>query len=95
MAIVRGQGDAYALRRAYHEDSVHDQYRPQSAEAAAMFESAEQARVEAIGSIAMKGVAANLTANLEQRLNAAESPRRACALMRRSPMRWASSCARS
>src|ERR1700731_732540 len=28
IAIVRGQGDAYALRCAYHEDSIHDQYRP-------------------------------------------------------------------
>ncbi|HEY1632333.1 MAG TPA: cobaltochelatase subunit CobT [Rhizomicrobium sp.] len=69
IAIVRGQGDAYALRRAYHEDTLHDQYRPQSADAAAVFESAEQARVEAIGANAMAGVAANLTANLEQRLS--------------------------
>ena len=68
--MVRGAGDAYALRRAYHEDKLHDQYRPQSAEGAAMFEAAEQARVEAIGSLAMKGVADNLTAGLEQRLNA-------------------------
>jgi len=70
VAVVRGAGDAYALRRAYHEDKLHDQYRPQSAEGAAMFEAAEQARVEAIGSLAMKGVADNLTAGLEQRLNA-------------------------
>jgi cobaltochelatase CobT len=70
VAVVRGAGDAYALRRAYHEDKLHDQYRPQSAEGAAMFEAAEQARVEAIGSLAMKGVAANLTAGLEQRCNA-------------------------
>jgi len=70
VAVVRGAGDAYALRRAYHEDRLHDQYRPQSADGAAMFEAAEQARVEAIGAIAMKGVASNLTANLEQRLNA-------------------------
>ncbi len=68
VAVVRGAGDAYALRRAHHEDRVHDQFRPQSADAAAVFESAEQARVEAIGSIAMKGVADNLTAGLEQRL---------------------------
>ncbi len=58
------------LRRAYHEDKLHDQYRPQTAEGAAMFEAAEQARVEAIGALAMKGVANNLTANLEQRLSA-------------------------
>jgi cobaltochelatase CobT len=70
IAIVRGQGDAYALRRAYHEDTVHEQFRPQSADAAAIFESAEQARVEAIGANAMKGVSANLTANLEAKLNA-------------------------
>jgi cobaltochelatase CobT len=70
VAIVRGQGDAYALRRAYHEDSVHEQYRPHSTDAAAVFEAAEQARVEAIGAIAMKGVAGNLAAQLEQRCSA-------------------------
>src|SRR4029078_12216221 len=42
--------------------------KPQSAYAASVFEAAEQARVEAIGAIAMKGVAANLAAGLEQRL---------------------------
>jgi len=68
VALVRGQGDAYALRRAYHEDRVHDRFRPQSPEGAAVFEAAEQARVEAIGSLAMKGVAANLTAGLEHRM---------------------------
>ncbi len=70
IAIVRGAGDAYALRCAYHEDSIHDQFRPPSADAAAIFEAAEQARVEAIGSLAMKGVAANLAAGLEARCNA-------------------------
>jgi cobaltochelatase CobT len=70
VAVVRGAGDAYALRRAYHEDKLHDQYRPQSAEGAAMFEAAEQARVEAIGSLAMKGVASNLAAGIEARCSA-------------------------
>ncbi len=68
VALVRGQGDAYALRKAYHEDRVHDRFRPASPDGAAIFEAAEQARVEAIGSLAMKGVAANLAAGLEQRL---------------------------
>ncbi len=67
VALVRGAGDAYALRRAYHEDKIHDQYRPQSNDAAEIFEAAEQARVEAIGSLAMKGVADNLAVNLEAR----------------------------
>jgi cobaltochelatase CobT len=68
VAIVRGAGDAYALRRAHHQDKIHDQFRPASADAAAVFEAAEQARVEAIGALAMKGVAHNLAAGLEQRL---------------------------
>ena len=70
IALVRGAGDAAALRLAYHEDKIHSRYRPQSQDAAELFEAAEQARVEAIGSIAMKGVAANLTATLEARCNA-------------------------
>jgi len=67
IAVIRGQGDAYALRCAYHQQAVHDRYRPQSADAAAVFEAAEQARVESIGAIAMKGVAENLAAGLEAR----------------------------
>jgi cobaltochelatase CobT len=67
IAVIRGQGDAYALRCAYHQQSVHDRYRPQSADAAAVFEAAEQARVESIGALAMKGVAENLAAGLEAR----------------------------
>jgi len=70
VALVRGAGDAAALRLAYHEDKIHNRYRPQSPDAAELFEAAEQARVEAIGSIAMKGVAGNLTATLEARCNA-------------------------
>jgi len=68
VAVVRGAGDAYALRRAYHEDKIHDQFRPQSPDAAAIFEAAEQARVEAIGALAMKGVAQNLSAGVEARV---------------------------
>ncbi|HEY6577971.1 MAG TPA: cobaltochelatase subunit CobT [Rhizomicrobium sp.] len=68
VAVVRGQGDAFALRLAYHDDALHERHRPKSTDAAAVFEAAEQARVEAIGARAMKGVAANLTAQLEARL---------------------------
>ncbi len=68
VALVRGVGDAYALRKAYHDEKINNQNRPASPDGAAAFEAAEQARVEAIGAIAMKGVAANLAAGLEQRL---------------------------
>ncbi|MDB5740708.1 MAG: cobalt chelatase, pCobT subunit, partial [Alphaproteobacteria bacterium] len=66
--LVRGTGDAYALRKAYHDEKVNSQFRPQSPDGAAIFEAAEQARVEAIGSLAMKGVAANLATGLESRM---------------------------
>ncbi|MDB5734353.1 MAG: cobalt chelatase, pCobT subunit [Alphaproteobacteria bacterium] len=68
VALVRGTGDAYALRKAYHDEKVNSQFRPQSPDGAAIFEAAEQARVEAIGSLAMKGVAANLATGLESRM---------------------------
>ena len=53
---MRGTGDAYALRKAYHDEKIHAQLPPASPEGDAVFEAAEQARVEAIGSLAMKGV---------------------------------------
>ncbi|HEX2759564.1 MAG TPA: cobaltochelatase subunit CobT, partial [Rhizomicrobium sp.] len=59
---------AYALRKAYHDEKVNSQFRPASPDGAAIFEAAEQARVEAIGSLAMKGVKANLASGLETRL---------------------------
>jgi cobaltochelatase CobT len=68
VAMVRGTGDAYALKKAYHDEKVNSQFRPQSPDGAAIFEAAEQARVEAIGSLAMKGVAANLATGLESRM---------------------------
>ena len=68
IALVRGTGDAYALRKAYHDEKLNSRLRPGSPEGAAAFEAAEQARVEAIGALAMKGVAANLASGLEQRL---------------------------
>ncbi len=68
IALVRGTGDAYALKRAYHDEKVNSQFRPASPDGAAIFEAAEQARVEAIGALAMKGVQQNLASGLEQRL---------------------------
>jgi cobaltochelatase CobT len=67
LAVIRGTADAQALKLAYHDDRIHRQLRPSQPDAAALFEAAEQARVEAIGSLAMKGVADNLAAGLESR----------------------------
>ena len=68
VALVRGVGDAYALRKAYHNEKLNTQLRPASIEANAIFDAAENARVEAIGALAMEGVKHNLAAQLEQRL---------------------------
>ncbi len=65
VAVVRGQCDAYALRKAYHNEKINAQFRPPSLEAGAIFEAAESARVEAIGALAMEGVRQDLAAQLE------------------------------
>ncbi|HUO98373.1 MAG TPA: cobaltochelatase subunit CobT [Rhizomicrobium sp.] len=67
LAVIRGTADAQALKLAYHDDKIHRRLRPAQPDAAALFEAAEQARVEAIGALAMKGVADNLAAGLESR----------------------------
>ncbi|MGQ0740876.1 MAG: cobaltochelatase subunit CobT [Alphaproteobacteria bacterium] len=68
IAAIRGAGDAHALRLAYHEDKVHKQLAPVGPEASAIFDAAEQARVEAIGALAMRGVRQNLAANTRARV---------------------------
>jgi cobaltochelatase CobT len=70
VALVRGTGDAYALRKAYHDEKINSRFRPSGAESQAIFDAAESARVEAIGALAMEGVRQNLAAQLEQRLTA-------------------------
>ncbi len=66
-AIVRGHGDAMALRLACHNNNVHRKLTPKGQEARAVFDAVEQARVEAIGSRRMVGVANNLSAMLDDR----------------------------
>ena len=70
VAAVRGAGDAYALKLAYHEDTADRDIRPPGGDASAIYEAAEQARVEAIGANAMAGVKANLAAILAMRCKA-------------------------
>ena len=66
-AVVRGLADLFALRLACHNDALHRRLSPQSAPARALFDAVEQARVEAIGSRRMLGVASNITAMLDDR----------------------------
>ena len=68
-AIVRGHADALALRLACHDPAVHRKMLPGGQQARAVFEAVEQARVEAIGSRRMSGVAQNLSAMLDDKFH--------------------------
>lgn len=58
--ISRGLGDSMALRTAWHDKYIHKQFSPLESEARAIFDALEQTRVEAIGTLSMKGIAQNL-----------------------------------
>ncbi len=64
---LRGQADELALRLAYHEKSAHAQMRPEGQQAGALFDAMEDMRIQAVGANALKGVASNLAAMLEDR----------------------------
>jgi cobaltochelatase CobT len=66
-ALVRGAADALALRLRHHNPELHARRAPQGEVARAIFEGAEQARVEALGARRMVGVGENLAAMLEAR----------------------------
>jgi cobaltochelatase CobT len=61
---LRGHADGLALRLAHHDPRAHARLTPTGPQSAAVFEAAEDMRVQALGANAMKGVAANLTAAL-------------------------------
>ncbi|MHA6287436.1 cobaltochelatase subunit CobT [Maricaulis sp. CAU 1757] len=66
-APVRGRADALALRLALHNESAHSKALPPGATARAIFNAAEQARVEGIGARDYRGMGANLDAALVAR----------------------------
>jgi cobaltochelatase CobT len=65
-AQLRGAADSVALRLRYHDDAVHSRRVPSGPLARAVFDAVEQARVEALGSRRMAGVASNLEAMLDE-----------------------------
>ena len=67
---LRGAADAVAFRLRYHNSDIHRRCCPQGADAARVFERAEQVRVETLGARRMTGVAQNLSAMLENRCKA-------------------------
>jgi len=70
MAKLRGEADAIALKLRHHDEAKHTARAPQRREAKEVFDALEQARVEAVGSRHMAGVAANLRARLTEQAEA-------------------------
>ena len=68
VAEARGFADSFALRERHHDPKLHARAAPADANARAVFDAVEQARVEALGARAMAGVRANLACALEMRL---------------------------
>ncbi|RWX70307.1 cobaltochelatase subunit CobT [Mesorhizobium sp. M4B.F.Ca.ET.089.01.1.1] len=67
IAITRGLGDSMALKRACHDQRIHNKLAPEGKLARSIYDAVEQARVEAIGSRAMQGVADNIGSMLEDK----------------------------
>ncbi len=67
VAVTRGLGDAMALKVACHNPALHRRHLPEGRNARAVFDAAEQARVEAVGARRMEGVSANLAAMLDDK----------------------------
>ncbi len=68
IAQVRGMADRFALKLAYHDETLHAERLPRTMQGIALFEALEEARIEAIGARAMPGMAANMQHELQQRL---------------------------
>lgn len=66
-ALVRGSADAIALRIKHHDKGVHAHNLPTGGTARAIFDAAEQARIESVGARTMEGVARNLNAALDEK----------------------------
>src|SRR5262245_40968447 len=65
IAVIRGWADSLALTAACHDAKLHSRLSPRSGPAKAVFEAVERARIEAFGANRMPGMAANLTARVE------------------------------
>src|SRR5271165_6325917 len=67
IAIIRGHADSIALMVSAHDAKLHASLSPPPGDAKEAFDAVERARVEALGSLRMRGVAQNLTAKLANR----------------------------
>ncbi len=66
IAELRGKGDSFSLHKRFHDNGLHHKYMPSGDLAVAVYNAIEDARVEAIGTNELKGVAKNLKAHTEK-----------------------------
>lgn len=67
LRLLRGVGDAAALRIRLHDENSFARFAPTDSKALAVYEAMEQARVEAIGSRDYAGIANNIALRTEMR----------------------------
>ena len=63
--LARGTADAYALRKRFNNETTHNRYMPEGADAREIYEVMATARCEAVGAKAMPGTAGNIDAKME------------------------------
>ena len=62
--LARGTADAFALRRKFHDEAMHNRYVPAGQMARDIYDAMEAARCEAVGARAMPGTAGNIDAKI-------------------------------
>lgn len=67
LSCLRGTADAVALRLRYHDERIHARHAPSGIDARRAYDAIEQARIEALGTRHMAGIADNIAAVLESR----------------------------
>jgi cobaltochelatase CobT len=72
-SLVRGAADTAALRLRHHKTRIHASRAPSTTEALEAFNALEQARYEALGARALKGVAHNLAATMDEQSRSGET----------------------
>jgi len=68
IAELRGQADAFALKKLYHDGKLHRKLAPGGTLARDIYDAVEEARVEAIGARQMQGIRGNLRSLVEKRV---------------------------
>ncbi len=74
LAVTRGVADRFAMRLAHHDVTLHLDRLPRSPKAREIFDALEDARIDALGSRAMPGMARNIEAALEKEYAARNLP---------------------